>query len=75
MTRDEEVLSPTLFDRRIVERNIKRGLITRKDYEKFLKSLSDAAEKVKSPDEERAEESDSAEAAGNTEPTPTASAG
>jgi hypothetical protein len=51
MTRDEEVLDPSLFDRRIVERNIKRGLITRKDYEKFLKAVPDAAAKVRSPDE------------------------
>ena len=51
MTRDEEAPDARLFDRRIVERNIKRGLITRKDYEKFLKSRPDAADKVKSPDE------------------------
>jgi hypothetical protein len=51
MTRDEEAPDPSLFDRRIVERNIKRGLITRKDYEKFLKSLSDASDKIKSPDD------------------------
>jgi hypothetical protein len=51
MTREEASQDPVLFDRRIVERNIKRGLITRKDYEKFLKSLSDSADKVRSPDE------------------------
>ena len=51
MTRDEDAPNPLLFDRRIVERNIKRGLITRKDYDKFLKSLPDAAGKLKSPDE------------------------
>jgi len=45
MTRDEEAPDPILFDRRIVERNIKRGLITRKDYEKFLKALDDAKDK------------------------------
>jgi hypothetical protein len=28
-----------------VERNIKKGLITRKDYEKHLKSLDDVADK------------------------------
>jgi len=33
-----------LFDLRTIERNIKRGLITRKDYERFLKSLPDASE-------------------------------
>ncbi|HJX54311.1 MAG TPA: hypothetical protein VJ801_16205 [Polyangia bacterium] len=51
MTRDEEAPDPSLFDRRIVERNIKRGLITRKDYERFLKSQPDASGKVRSPDE------------------------
>lgn len=51
MTRDEEAPDPSLFDRRIVERNIKRGLITRKDYEKFLKSRPDASGKIRSPDE------------------------
>ena len=51
MTRDEEALDPSLFDRRIVERNIKRGLITRKDYEKFLKAIPDAAAKVRSGEE------------------------
>jgi hypothetical protein len=51
MTRDEDAPDPSLFDRRIVERNIKRGLVTRKDYEKFLKSLPDASDKLRSPDE------------------------
>ena len=51
MTRDEDALDPKLFDRRIVERNIKRGLITRKDYDKYLKSLTDAADKLKPSDE------------------------
>ena len=36
-----------IFDSRIVERNIKRGLVSRKDYEKYLKSLPDSKEKVK----------------------------
>ena len=46
MSRDEEVKDVRLFDTRTVERNIKRGLITRKEYERFLKSLADAVEKV-----------------------------
>ena len=46
MSRDEEVKDVRLFDLRIIERNIKRGLITRKEYERFLKSLPDVAEKV-----------------------------
>ena len=36
MTREEDVKDVRLFDVRTVERNIKRGLITRKDYEKHL---------------------------------------
>ncbi len=54
MSRDEEVKDVRLFDLRIIERNIKRGLITRKEYERFLKSLPDAAEKV-APAEETLE--------------------
>ena len=46
MNRDEEVKDPRLFDVRTVERNIKRGLATRKDYEKYLKSLPDVAGKM-----------------------------
>jgi hypothetical protein len=46
MSREEEVKDPRLFDQRVVERNIKRGLVTRKEYERYLKSLPDAAEKV-----------------------------
>lgn len=46
MSREEEVKDARLFDIRTVERNIKRGIITRKDYERYLKSLADAADKV-----------------------------
>ena len=45
MARDQDVRTSRLFDRRTVERNIKKGLISRKDYEKHLKSLDDVAEK------------------------------
>ena len=34
-----------LFDKRTVERNIKKGLIGRKDYEKHMKALEDVAGK------------------------------
>ena len=53
MTKDKdakEVQDVRLFDARVVERNIKRGLITRKDYDKFLKSLADAKDKLKPAD-------------------------
>jgi hypothetical protein len=68
MTRDEDALDPKLFDRRIVERNIKRGLITRKDYDKYLKSLSDAADKLR-PAEEPHEAPSSSEGNDTVPPT------
>ncbi len=46
MSREEEVKDARLFDIRIVERNIKRGIVTRKEYDRFLKSLADAADKA-----------------------------
>ena len=46
MSREEDVKDVRLFDIRTVERNIKRGLITRKDYERFLKSLADSSDNV-----------------------------
>lgn len=51
MSSDDDVKNPLLFDKRIVERNIKKGLITRKDYDKFLKSLADASVKAAPPEE------------------------
>ena len=45
MARDQDVKASRLLDRRTVERNIKKGLLTRKDYEKHLKSLDDVADK------------------------------
>ncbi|HEY2902708.1 MAG TPA: hypothetical protein VGL59_19145 [Polyangia bacterium] len=45
MTRDADAKNARLFDRRTVERNIKKGLVTRKDYEKHLKALADIADK------------------------------
>jgi hypothetical protein len=54
MSREEDVKDVHLFDLRTVERNIKRGLVTRKEYERFLKSLSDAAGNVVPPETEPA---------------------
>jgi hypothetical protein len=51
MSRDDEAKNVRLFDRRVVERNIKKGLTTRKDYEKHLKSLSDVGGNIASPEE------------------------
>ena len=44
------------FDVRTIERNIKKGNITRKDYEKHLKSLPDTTDKVAPPEEDRADD-------------------
>jgi hypothetical protein len=51
MSRDEEQRNARLFDRRVVDRNIKKGLVTSKDYEKYLKALPDAAAKLAPKDE------------------------
>jgi hypothetical protein len=46
MSRDAEAAkNDRLFDKRTIERNIKKGLVTRKDYEKHLKALDDTAGK------------------------------
>jgi hypothetical protein len=45
MARDQDVKNSRLYDRRTVDRSIKKGLLTRKDYEKHLKSLEDVADK------------------------------
>ena len=34
----------SLFDLRVVEKNLRSGLISRKDYEKYLKSVEDDAD-------------------------------
>ncbi len=48
MSHEEDAKSLRFLDRRVVERNIKKGLVTRKDYDKFLKSLPDCRENVAS---------------------------
>jgi hypothetical protein len=50
MSRDEEVKNPRLFDVRTIDRNIRKGMTTRKDYDKYLKSLPDVAEKAAPPE-------------------------
>ena len=44
MTKDEK--DPRMFDTRVVERNIQKGVVTRKDYDKYLKTLGDLREKA-----------------------------
>ena len=41
ITRDD----PRFWDVRTLERRLRKGQITKKDYEKYLKSIDDAAEK------------------------------
>jgi hypothetical protein len=45
MSREADAKNLRLYDRRTIERNIKKGLISRKDYDKFLKSLDDVKDK------------------------------
>jgi hypothetical protein len=45
MSRDADPKVTRLFDKRTVDRNIKKGLIARKDYEKHIKGLEDVAGK------------------------------
>ena len=51
-TRDTDTKPQRQFDVRTVERNIKKGYFTRKDYEKHLKALPDLTEKVAPAEEE-----------------------
>ncbi len=39
------------FDKRNIEKNLKDGIITEKDYEMFLSKLPDASDKLFSPEE------------------------
>ena len=39
------------FDKRNVERNIKNGILTQKDYEIYLSRLSDVSDEVFNPEE------------------------
>ena len=51
-TRETDPKPQRQFDVRTVERNIKKGHFTRKDYEKHLKALPDTLEKVAPPEED-----------------------
>ena len=39
-----EIAGQGMYDRRVVERNIKKGVITREGYEQFVKSLVDVGD-------------------------------
>jgi hypothetical protein len=58
MSREEEGKLLRLYDRRVVERNIKKGLTTRKDYDKHLKALNDTVANIASPEERVEDTSD-----------------
>jgi len=45
MSRDTEAKNERLYDKRTVDRSIKKGLLTRKDFEKHVKALDDVADK------------------------------
>jgi hypothetical protein len=45
-TRDDS----KLYDVRTLERRLRRGIINKKDYEKYLKSLPDAAGNIAPPE-------------------------
>lgn len=51
MSRDEQSKNLRLYDRRILERNMRKGLVSPKDYEKWLKALPDVADKLAPKDE------------------------
>jgi hypothetical protein len=58
MSREEEAKIVRLYDNRTIERTIRKGLITRKDYEKYLKSLPDVTEKAAPADLSGVEDDD-----------------
>jgi hypothetical protein len=45
MSRDSEAKNDRLYDKRTIDRSIKKGLLTRKDFDKHLKALEDVAAK------------------------------
>ena len=73
MSRDADPKANRLFDKRTVDRNVKKGLVTRKDYEKHLKSLEDVAGKGVYGGAQGEDEPDEQDEAADTEaPAPAA---
>jgi hypothetical protein len=52
-----------LYDKRTIDRSIKKGLLTRKDYDKHLKALEDVAAKGVLGTPEPGEDADDADSA------------
>ena len=46
MADKKEEIPLRYLDRRVVERYVKKGLLDEKDYQRYLKSLEDSAEKA-----------------------------
>jgi hypothetical protein len=46
MSREEEAKNVRLYDVRTIDRTIRKGLVTRKDYDKYLKALPDVSDKA-----------------------------
>ncbi len=40
----KEPLNPSIIDKRVVDRNVKKGLVTREAYDKYLHALPDVAD-------------------------------
>jgi hypothetical protein len=75
MARDQDPKTSRIYDRRTVDRNIKKGLLTRKDFEKHLKSLEDVADKgVYGTEPEVDDDLDEADVADEAETEPETSA-
>ena len=41
-----DTFDPKLFDKRVAQRNVKKGLLTDKDFERHLKALPDMADQA-----------------------------
>ncbi len=52
MSEKKEEIPLQYLDRRVVERYIKKGLLDEKEYQRYLKSLDDLAEKAGSVETE-----------------------
>lgn len=53
-----------MLDKRVIERNIRKKVLTRKDYERYLKSLPDVSDCIADPAEEEEQEEKSEETGG-----------
>ena len=54
----KEPISPMIVDKRVVERNIKKGLLSREDFDKHLSALPDVADQAETVQARLGEEPD-----------------